>query len=627
MSSLKVLLILGFCALAAANYIPSQIGYDEVITTEPPRVPKETLPDHFDWSNIDGTNYLTTSFNQHIPVYCGACWAFAATSALSDRIKFLRKAAFPDVNISPQHILSCDNKQGNLGCSGGDPFLAYKFVHENGAVDRTCSIYQARGWTNGLACEQEAKCWNCNHSGCFKPDSFYQYKITQFGQVSGEDAMMSEIFHRGPIACGIDANKELDDYKGGILWDKTGAKSIDHIVSIVGWGEENGVKFWRVRNSWGTWWGEQGYFRIVRGIDNLGIEESCAWAVPDTEFYKVSEISPSENVTKEIKEPLSLTDNNNFLAFNGGQASFGLALPISMEDFFSSDEKVTQTQPQKGCVLGMEYQNGEKVLTPRPHEYIDAASLPADFWWGDVNGVNYLSWTKNQHIPVYCGSCWAQSSTSALADRFNIHNKAQFPNLGLSVQAVINCQGGGSCNGGWPGQVYEFAHTHGIPDNTCKQYLAKNPAEFSCSAEQVCKTCNPPPPKEGETLDENCYAIENPPLFKVSEYGTVAGVDQMKAEIHARGPIVCGVDATAELEGYTGGIFSQYLADISINHAISVVGWGHDDKSNEDYWIVRNSWGTYWGELGYFRIVMGKPDYNLGIESGCNWAVPQTESF
>jgi len=84
----------------------------------------------------------------------------------------------------------------------------------------------------------------------------------------------------------------------------------------------------------------------------------------------------------------------------------------------------------------------------------------------------------------------------------------------------------------------------------------------------------------------------------------------------------CGIEATDGLEAYKGGIYSEYVPSPQINHVISVVGWGLDSASNTPYWIVRNSWGTPWGEDGWFRIVMGKPEYNLGIETGCHWAVP-----
>lgn len=65
------------------------------------------LPDNWIWNNVDGVNYLTNLKNQHIPQYCGSCWAQASTSAISDRIKIARKAQWPDINIAPQVVISC----------------------------------------------------------------------------------------------------------------------------------------------------------------------------------------------------------------------------------------------------------------------------------------------------------------------------------------------------------------------------------------------------------------------------------------------------------------------------------------------------------------------------------------
>jgi cathepsin X len=69
--------------------------------------PLEDLPASLLWNNHTGIDFLTVAKNQHIPQYCGSCWAMAATSALSDRIKIQRNAAWPDINIAPQPILSC----------------------------------------------------------------------------------------------------------------------------------------------------------------------------------------------------------------------------------------------------------------------------------------------------------------------------------------------------------------------------------------------------------------------------------------------------------------------------------------------------------------------------------------
>ena len=72
----------------------------------------------------------------------------------------------------------------------------------------------------------------------------------------------------------------LETYNGGIYEDTTGDLNIVHDISVVGFGVENGVKYWVVRNSWGTHWGENGFFRVIRGTNNIAIESDCSWAVP-----------------------------------------------------------------------------------------------------------------------------------------------------------------------------------------------------------------------------------------------------------------------------------------------------------------------------------------------------------
>merc|ERR1719171_3414526 len=86
---------------------------------------------------------------------------------------------------------------------------------------------------------------------------------------------MKEIYHRGPVACGIDANYLLN-YESGIITKKS--DSTDHVISITGWGTDpaEGL-YWIVRNSWGEYWGEQGYVRVKSGA--LALEQACAWAV------------------------------------------------------------------------------------------------------------------------------------------------------------------------------------------------------------------------------------------------------------------------------------------------------------------------------------------------------------
>jgi len=114
-----------------------------------PLEPVKDLPEQWIWNDVNDVNYLTNLRNQHVPSYCGSCWAHAATSAMSDRIKIARKAAFPDINIAPQVLISCS---GDDGCHGGEAYNAFEWMNKNEASDETCSIYRARGHDNGAKC-------------------------------------------------------------------------------------------------------------------------------------------------------------------------------------------------------------------------------------------------------------------------------------------------------------------------------------------------------------------------------------------------------------------------------------------------------------------------------------------
>mmetsp|Transcript_33313 Transcript_33313/g.51667 ORF Transcript_33313/g.51667 Transcript_33313/m.51667 type:complete len:368 (-) Transcript_33313:29-1132(-) len=246
----------------------------------------ENLADSWDWRNHEGRDLTTAVMNQHIPHYCGACWAFGPLAALSDRIKIARKAAWPEIQLAPQVLLNCGAAKGyEVGCSGGYAHATYDYAHKYGVTDATCQSYRARE----LSCDPENICKNCAHDlKCFAVHQPAKYHVKEFGQVRGERNMMAEIQERGPIACGISVNKALLNYKGGIFHDHTGSMQIKHVVSLVGWGGVGSSKYWIARNSWGSYWGENGYFRIARGINNMNLESDCYWATPEFDQERLS---------------------------------------------------------------------------------------------------------------------------------------------------------------------------------------------------------------------------------------------------------------------------------------------------------------------------------------------------
>jgi len=191
---------------------------------------------------------------------------------------------------------------------------------------------------------------------------------------------------------------------------------------------------------------------------------------------------------------------------------------------------------------------------------------------------------------------------------------------------VLNCASdiAGSCYGGTPGGVYQYVQEYGIPYSTCQQYLACSSdsaegfcsdVDTTCTSINTCRTCS-----TFVSYGGGCYEVNVYPNATITEYGKVTGAESIKSEVFARGPIAVEVNASPLLV-YNGGIINMPDESKSTNHVVSITGWGLDEEVGQ-YWIVRNSWGEYWGELGFFRIVMG--GNQLGIEKYGYWAVPGT---
>jgi cathepsin X len=148
------------------------------------------------------------------------------------------------------------------------------------------------------------------------------------------------------------------------------------------------------------------------------------------------------------------------------------------------------------------HENRNDYTSKLPFEYISESDLPASFNWGNINGTSYLTHMLNQHLPQYCGSCWAHGAMSALADRIKIARGGIGDDINLSIQHILNCGGGiaGSCYGGSHSGAYEFVKKIGyVPFDTCMPYLACSDdssegfcdhVDTTCTMVNTCRTCD-----------------------------------------------------------------------------------------------------------------------------------------
>ena len=206
-----------------------------------------------------------------------------------------------------------------------------------------------------------------------------------------------------------------------------------------------------------------------------------------------------------------------------------------------------------------------------------------------------FSWVERDKVtPVkdqgQCGSCWTFASAATLESSIYIRRNVV---VTISEQAILDCTGAGSCNGGWYGNVFNY-------------YISKS-ATLAKDA-----------PYKGS--QGNC--ISNPSgNYKVAAWGYLRKdlrkptVDELKAALCTYGPLSACVEVTNALQAYKSGVFDEFakIGIDQINHAIVIVGW--DDKKKA--FLVKNSWGTQWGEKGYIWVAY---DCN-NIGYGATWAV------
>lgn len=215
------------------------------------------------------------------------------------------------------------------------------------------------------------------------------------------------------------------------------------------------------------------------------------------------------------------------------------------------------------------------------------------FWqvdWRNRKGRNCVTPVKDQG---YCGSCVSFGTTATLESMVLIEHNV---GLDLSEAELLFC-GGGSCGGWWPDSAVTYLNGKGISHETCFPYQDHNMA---------CSTCS-------ERDNEAVKITKNVVLWDVA---------QRKQYLRAVGPVMCVFEVYNDFFAYGSGVYSHVSGGLAGLHCVEVIGYNELGR----YWICKNSWGTGWGDGGYFNIAYGQcgidstyPFWGIG---GTKWYLP-----
>ncbi|OQR76371.1 cathepsin L-like [Tropilaelaps mercedesae] len=229
--------------------------------TDVPPMASPFLPRNVDWRT---KNIVTKPKNQ---ASCGSCYSFGTVGVIESAIA---QKTGELLDLSEQQVIDCSfgaRGRMNAGCNGGHELVVMDFVSKKGLNDESAYKYLS-GSTK-------------HHSSC-KHNSGPHAKGIKYRRIppNDEDAVMQAIANYGTLVASISGeNRDFQLFRGGIYDNPRCPKDVDHVISIVGYGSEDGRDYWIVKNSWGTHWGENGFAKILRGSNQCGIVSDNAWSI------------------------------------------------------------------------------------------------------------------------------------------------------------------------------------------------------------------------------------------------------------------------------------------------------------------------------------------------------------
>jgi cathepsin L len=189
---------------------------------------------------------------------CGSCWAFSTTGSSEGAIQISHGQL---TSLSEQELVDCGGTYGNLGCNGGLMDRAFKYMEANGLCTEAAYPYTAK---NG----------QCQKSSC-TASAFTD--LSGYKDVTTNENSLGAAVDIGPVSVAIEADQAgFQLYQGGVFSGVCG-QTLDHGVLAVGYGTDSGEDYWKVKNSWGTSWGEEGYIRMIRNKNECGISDEPSY--------------------------------------------------------------------------------------------------------------------------------------------------------------------------------------------------------------------------------------------------------------------------------------------------------------------------------------------------------------
>jgi len=252
-----------FCDLTVEEFKEGYLNYapPEKNVTDVNRTPAVGLLDRNDTDVVqDWTGVYTTPVKDQ--GYCGSCWAFSATEQIES--DWLRTGGGETI-LSPQQVTSCTKYliPGVGGCNGGFPESGYRYARRGLEQDVDYPYTSGNRGITGQ-CDSNSSKFVVKTTG---------YTNVASGQPGDEDMMAEYVGYTGPLSIVVDASV-WSTYTGGIM--SNCGQDINHAVQVVG--VDTTLRgSWKVRNSWGTSWGESGYIRLKYGKNTCGLAADANW--------------------------------------------------------------------------------------------------------------------------------------------------------------------------------------------------------------------------------------------------------------------------------------------------------------------------------------------------------------